>query len=67
MSDAVASYSCNHILRVTELIIQSYECLPVGIETVDRSIHAVECIMVATLLILGLVIDYRAVDLNLSG
>ena len=66
MRDAVRSHACDHILRVAELVIQSYEGLSVCIEAVHRGIHAVERIVVATLLVLGLVIYHRAVDLNLS-
>ena len=67
MSDAVRSHACDHILRVAELVIQSYEGLSVCIEAVHRGIHAIERIVVATLLVLSLMIDHRAVDLNLSG
>ena len=67
VSNTVSSHSGHDILRITELIVKTDERLPVGIETVNRGIHAVERIVIAALLIFRLVIYRRTVDLNLSG
>ena len=60
-------YARHDILRITELIVQTDESLSVSIESVHRGIHAVECVMVAALLVFGLMIDHRTVHLNLTG
>ena len=67
MGNAVACSSGKHILRVAEFVVQTNESLPISIKTINRSIHAVECIVIATLLILRLVIYHRTVHLYLSG
>ena len=67
MSYAACRHTCHYILRITELVVQTDESLSVSIESVHRSIHAVECIMVAALLVFGLMIYHRTVHLNLSG
>ena len=66
MGNAVARNAFHDILRVTELVVQAYECLPVGVESVHRSVHAIERIVVAALLVFGLVIYYGAVHLDFS-
>ena len=63
---AASRHAFHDILRVTELVVKTYECLPVGVESVHRSVHAIERIVVAALLVFGLVIYYRTVHLNLS-
>ena len=66
MRYAVSGNSCNDILRITELIVQADESLSVSIKTVHRRIHAVESIVVTTLLVFCLMIDDRSIHLNLT-
>ena len=67
MGDAVRGNACKDVLRITELVIQTYESLSVCIESVHRCIHTIERIVVTTFLVFCLVVDDRAVHLNLSG
>ena len=66
MSMTVAGLTLHHSLRISKLIVQAYEGLTVGIKALDRGVHMIECIVVTTLTILGLVVDRRAFDLYLT-
>ena len=67
MGDAVRGNACKDVLRITELVVQTDESLPVCIESVHRSVHAIERIVVTALLVFCLMIDNRTIHLNLSG
>ena len=64
---AVAGSACHNILRVSEVVIQAYEGLPVCVESVHRCVHAVECIVIAAFLIFGLMIYDRTVHLDFAS
>ena len=66
MSHTVRSLSCKNVLRITELIVQAYEGLPVGVESIDRNIHTIEGIVVTALLIFSFMIYHRTIHLHLS-
>ena len=64
---AVAGSACHNLLRISKVVIQAYEGLPVGVESVHRDVHAVEGIVVAALLIFGLMIYDRTVHLDFTS
>ena len=66
MCHAVLGLTSHYTVRTRELVVQTNETLAVGIEAVDRCIHAIERIVVASLLVFCLVIDHTAVYLHFS-
>ena len=54
-------------LRMVEAVVGTQEGFPVGVETVDRRIHAIESIVVAALAVLRLVVDDTAFHFHLAG
>ena len=67
MGVAVAGLALDYYLGIGKLVIETYEGFTIGIEALDRGVYMVERIMVATLTVLGLVIDGATLDLDLTG
>ena len=65
--DGIGTLAGRHDLRLIEAVVQSEERLAVRVKAVDLLIDTVERVMVAPLLVLGLVIDRRALDLHLAS
>ena len=67
MSVAVAGFTLHYCLRISKLIVEAYECLAVGVETLNRGVDMIERIVVTTLAVFGLVINRRTLDLHLAS
>ena len=64
---AVAGLAIDYYLGIGKLVIETYEGFAIGIEALDRGVYMVERIMVATLTVLGLVIDGATLDLDFAS
>ena len=63
---AVAWTSLHHGVGTVKAVIQSYECLAVGVKSVDGGVHAIVSIVVAAFAVFGLVVNHRPFYLHLS-
>ncbi len=63
----IARRAGKYLLRRIKTVVHADERLPVGIEPVVRTVHAVESVMVAPLPILRLVIEHIRLHLHFAG
>ena len=64
---AVVCLVCDNCLRITETVVETDEGIAVGIVAVDRVVYGIECVMVAAVSVLGLVIDHGTVYFDTAG
>ena len=62
----VAGLALHDSLRIGKLVVEAYKGLTVGVEALDLGVHMIESVVVATLAILGLVIDRRTLNLHFT-
>ena len=67
VGDGVAGLAFHYGVGVGKLVVESDECLAVGVEALYGGVDAVVGVVVAALLVLGLVVDDGAVDFHFAG
>ena len=66
MGMRIAGLALHDSLRIGKLVVEAYEGLTVGVETLDLGVHMIESVVVATLAIFGLMIDRRTLNLHFT-
>ena len=66
MGMRIAGLALHDSLRIGKLVVEAYKGLTVGVEALDLGVHMIESVVVATLAILGLMIDRRTLNLHFT-
>ena len=67
MGMTVTGLTLHDSIGISELVVEAYEGLTVGIKALDRCVYMIESVVVTTLTVLGLVIDGATLNLHFAS